>query len=52
MGTLLFLGYFSTQGWKVLWKGEPVRPLEGGSTFQVLEQAVQSGAELIPVSFL
>lgn len=52
MGTLLFLGSYITQGWKALWKGKPVLPLEGRSTFQVLEQALQSSAELIAVNFL
>lgn len=51
VGTLLFFRYFSTQGWEVLWEGKPVLPLEGGreggSTFQILEQSVQSCAELI-----
>lgn len=52
MGTLLLLRYFSTQGRKVLCKGKPVLPPEGENTFQLLQQSVQSGAELIPVIFL
>lgn len=52
MRILLFFRYFSTQWWKVLWKGRLVLSAEAQSAFQILEQVPQRSAELIPISFL